>query len=897
MKNIKVSIIIPVYNVENFLRQCLDSVINQSLKEIEIICVNDGSTDNSPKILNEYAQNDSRIQIINKKNAGLGAARNTGMKYVTGEYIGFVDSDDWVDINMFEALYENGKAYKSDIIMCPINLVNEFTGKLNRDTSYFNLQCFKNEFDNRGFNQIETRDIIFNIAVNAWNKIYRIEFINDINAQFPEGLIFEDVPFFYQTYLNARIVTLIRDFLYFHRVNRADSITTKVDKRHFDIIKIQNLMIEHFSAHPTFEDYKIELLNRKISRIIVRYYEMADTLRQEFFEIIKQDFEKIKKEDIDDLSLGMYKHHKNIITSYTHREFEIKEENDKLSNKITQLTAEKNSLLKEYVNHIVSNNNLPKTGYKIEKNIEKNSFKYKFKNFFKRIKNQNHYLYTLFQTNNLGIKTGLININGYNAIKKNDYFDLEYYLKNNPDIKLSNIDPILHYIYHGYKEGRKPNPYFDGDYYLRSYNDVKQSNLNPLIHYSLYGMKEGKKTQEIFKEFRNKNNQNQNKAKKLVISYCFTPYADTSANVVAKRIMEQNQVVDVIQNNMDGIRDIDKHSHILTDDLIEDQIIINSKPLFGNWYHINDFCTKGMKKINENVMIKGEYEEIYSRTMFPASHFLAFEYKVKYPNVKWTAEFSDPLIYDVKGNIRNSKINNQEYLDNINNLLSKHGFPEYNENNLFFLCEYLPYVFADVLIFTNENQKEFMIDNFPIPEISGIIEKKAVITKHPTLKEDLYNVIECDYRLDNNYVNFAYFGRDYETRNLNDVFYALYGLTNEYKNRCKIHFFTSDVEGFEKKMGCSPIRNNLEVNSYVSFFEFLNLTTKFDCLIVNDAKKEGINPYLPSKISDYLGSGTDIWVIYEEGSAMSNVDVKYKSILGNFKSIQKTLKQILKDHS
>ena len=892
MKNIKVSIIIPVYNVENFLRKCLDSVVNQTLKEIEIICVNDGSTDDSQKILNEYAQQDKRIKIINKENAGLGAARNTGMKYVKGQYIGFVDSDDWVDLTMFEKLYENGKIHNSDMVMCPIMLVNEVTGRLNRDTSYFDLTYFKDEFDNRGFNHIQTKDIIFNIAVNAWNKIYKTEFINDIDAKFPEGLIFEDVPFFYQTYLNAMVVTLIRDFLYFHRVNRTDSITTKVDKRHFDIIKIQNLMIKHFSAHTNFEDYKKELFNRKISRIIVRYYEMADFLRQEFFEIIKQDFKIIKKEDIDNLSLGVYKHYKNIITSYSHREFEIKEERDKLSKRIIQLTAENNSLLKRYDNHIISNSTL-KTGY----NIEKNSFKNKFKNFFKRFKNQNHYLYILFQRNNFGIKNVLININGYNAIKKNCYLDITYYYKNNPDIKDAGIDPILHYMYHGFKEGRRPNSSFDGDYYLKSYNDVKKSNLNPLVHYSLYGINEGKKTQENFGELTNKNIQNQNKAKKLVISYCFTPYADTSANVVAKRIREQNEVVDVIQNDMGDIRDLDKYSHILTEGLIENQIIINLSPNFGNWDHINDFCIKGMEKINENIKIKGEYKEIYSRTMFPASHFLAFEYKIKYPHVKWIAEFSDPLIYDVSGNIRDSKINNQEYLDNINNLLFEHHFPEYDGTNLFFLCEYLPYVFADEIIFTNENQKKYMINNFPIQEISEIIEKKAIIKKHPTLKEDFYNIIESDYRLDNNHVNIAYFGRDYETRNLNDVFYALYGLANEYKNKCIIHFFTSDVEGFENKLGCSPIRNNLKVNPYVNFFEFLNLTTKFDCLIVNDAKKEGINPYLPSKISDYLGSGTDIWILYQEGSAMSNVEVRYKSILGNIKSTQKTLKQILKDHS
>ena len=94
---VKVSVIIPLYNVENYLKQCLDSVVNQTLKEIEIICINDGSTDNSKQILEDYARKDDRIKIINRKNSGQGVARNVGIKYAKGEYIGFVDSDDWVD--------------------------------------------------------------------------------------------------------------------------------------------------------------------------------------------------------------------------------------------------------------------------------------------------------------------------------------------------------------------------------------------------------------------------------------------------------------------------------------------------------------------------------------------------------------------------------------------------------------------------------------------------------------------------------------------------------------------------------------------------------------------------------------------------------------------------------
>jgi len=144
---VNVSIIVPVYNVEKYLEKCLESIINQTLKNLEIICVNDGSTDNSLQILEDYAKKDQRIKIINKKNRGSGAAKNTGMKNASGEYIGFVDSDDWVDLAMFEKLYNRAKSQKSDMVMCPIYIYDNVNQGSEYDLSYFNLDCFNEDFD------------------------------------------------------------------------------------------------------------------------------------------------------------------------------------------------------------------------------------------------------------------------------------------------------------------------------------------------------------------------------------------------------------------------------------------------------------------------------------------------------------------------------------------------------------------------------------------------------------------------------------------------------------------------------------------------------------------------------------------------------------------------------
>ena len=115
LNNMKISIIVPVYNVEKYLERCLDSLINQTLKDIEIICINDGSTDNSSEILKEYAKKDSRIIIINQNNQGISVARNNGMNKAKGKYIGFVDSDDWVDLDFFEKLYKAAEKHNAQI--------------------------------------------------------------------------------------------------------------------------------------------------------------------------------------------------------------------------------------------------------------------------------------------------------------------------------------------------------------------------------------------------------------------------------------------------------------------------------------------------------------------------------------------------------------------------------------------------------------------------------------------------------------------------------------------------------------------------------------------------------------------------------------------------------------
>ncbi len=185
-KDIKVSVIVPVYNVEKYLKRCLDQLINQTLKEIEIICVNDGSKDNSLDILEEYSQKDSRIFVVSQENAGLSVARNTGMNYVKGEYIGYVDSDDWVDLDFYEKLYNAAKRNDCDIAVADFKRKHP-----NKDKIRLNIT------EEKVFTTPEDKFLACKTYREGcvWNKIYRTEFLKRIDLKFVPGMYYEDRDF------------------------------------------------------------------------------------------------------------------------------------------------------------------------------------------------------------------------------------------------------------------------------------------------------------------------------------------------------------------------------------------------------------------------------------------------------------------------------------------------------------------------------------------------------------------------------------------------------------------------------------------------------------------------------------------------------------------------------
>ena len=217
----KISIIVPVYNASKYLGKCLQSLINQTLPDIEIICINDGSTDNSLEILKEFEQKNVDIKVFSQKNKGQSIARNFGIRQAKGEYIGFLDADDWADEQMFEELYKNAKTFDSDIAMCSIKTYDETTREISGKDSYLTLDLFDETFENRAFHYSETLGFIFRICVVPWNKIYKREFLISNQILFPEGLSFEDNVFNLETFIKSEKISIVKKPLVYYRKGAA----------------------------------------------------------------------------------------------------------------------------------------------------------------------------------------------------------------------------------------------------------------------------------------------------------------------------------------------------------------------------------------------------------------------------------------------------------------------------------------------------------------------------------------------------------------------------------------------------------------------------------------------------------------------------------------------------
>lgn len=238
--NALISVIVPIYNVEKYLSQCVNSLINQTYKNLEIILVDDGSLDNSGKICDDFSEIDSRIIVIHKENNGLSSARNAGLKIAKGNFIGFVDSDDWLDENMYEILFKLIKDNDSDISCCKFFKAADSEEKVPVIDNEI-IQSFNN-ID--GLNNFYTD--LYTQTVVAWNKLYKRNLFD--NVTYPTGKIHEDEGTTYKLFYKANKITYTNKPLYYYRTTPNSITTRKFNKKRLDILDVYDEKIKFIKS-------------------------------------------------------------------------------------------------------------------------------------------------------------------------------------------------------------------------------------------------------------------------------------------------------------------------------------------------------------------------------------------------------------------------------------------------------------------------------------------------------------------------------------------------------------------------------------------------------------------------------------------------------------------------
>jgi glycosyltransferase involved in cell wall biosynthesis len=470
----RVSIIIPIYNVETYLEECLDSIVNQTLRDIEIICIDDGSTDGSLSILEEYEKKDDRIRIISKPNSGYGHTMNVGIDAATGEYIGIVEPDDYVALDMYEILYNEAVKNDLDLIKADFyrftetgeNIKKTYEKVAREDSNYNRVINPQNELQ------------VFRFIMNTWTGIYKKDFIEKYNIRHNEtsGASFQDNGFWFQTLAFATRTYFLNKPFYMNRRDNQDSSVHDKGKV-FAMCEEHDFMRDILDNNPKLKEnpeFKEELIYVYQRKRFNSYVFTLNRIGPEFYKMFLEKFHEDYVQAADNNELK--------------EELFYEEEWDFLQRVIKDPASVKESDFK-----IFSDRSSFKGLIYEERKLDKLlSFLYILKK--ERLNPKN--IYRIYKARG--------------QIKSLNLFDEGYYLNNYPDVKKSNINPLDHYLCIGWMEKRTPSKKFNGNYYLRKYSDVKRSNFNPLVHYVRHGKREGR-----FPSHQAEINSPQNKIKKL----------------------------------------------------------------------------------------------------------------------------------------------------------------------------------------------------------------------------------------------------------------------------------------------------------------------------------------------------------------------------------------------
>ena len=290
----KVSVIIPVYNVEKYLRQCIESILNQTLSELELICVDDGSTDSSLEILREYEKKDSRVKVLQQENLGAGAARNKGLKIATGKYLSFLDADDFFLPEMLEETYNKCEELNAQICVYQVRRYHDVTKK-----TWFDKGSFRYEYipKKEVFSYKDMPDYILDTFQNwAWNKLISHDLVKENNIQFQEILRTNDFLFVALCMTLAERITVLEKPLVYYRVGMKNNLQSTNYKYPLEFLKAFRAVKKELEEKGIFDEIERSYVNKILSGCIynLKSIEDKDAKRTLYYELKKNAFDDFR---------------------------------------------------------------------------------------------------------------------------------------------------------------------------------------------------------------------------------------------------------------------------------------------------------------------------------------------------------------------------------------------------------------------------------------------------------------------------------------------------------------------------------------------------------------------------------------------------------------------------
>ena len=324
MSKPKVSVIIPVYNNEDYLDKCLSSVCNQTLSEIEIICINDESTDSSLDILNVFKSKDERISVYSQNNQGAGASRNRGIELAQGEYISFVDADDWLEQDALEKLYDNAVSNDSDMVL--FNSIERKAGDETRDRIYMPIDE-SIDYNNFVFDYKYNRKLVMNSMLVIWSKIYKTSFLNENDLRFYNHRIFNDMQFHIESMILSERISYLPEILYNYNKLNENSLQTSVSysNKRLLIFKVCDGVKEFLISQDIYDEFKANFTRFKLTESQVNLEKSPANLKDDFYTAMRNEFLRM---DVDaklfkELPQRFYDFFIKVLNCQTYGNFEL----------------------------------------------------------------------------------------------------------------------------------------------------------------------------------------------------------------------------------------------------------------------------------------------------------------------------------------------------------------------------------------------------------------------------------------------------------------------------------------------------------------------------------------------------------------------------------------------